>query len=283
MLKLLERNVTNGNDHLIVLASPNAALPLPFPNIDIDPSRYESVLGDLQRLRGTVYLQDGAITQHDLTGDGRHDIAEDHKSWHLVMRDERGDVNGCIWYLEHSDPSFDTLRVRHTPLAKNPMSAAKLRRAVELDIARARREKIGFAEVGGWAVSKNSQMTDCLLLILGTYALSQILGGAYVMATATHRHSSAAILRRLGGVPLSSDGYEAPTYFDPHYGCEMELLRFDTRRPAPKFVRMVDLLKTGLAKLPVFVESTYLRNRDKPSVLMSPHMSAEQYLKRSVA
>ncbi|HET9830830.1 MAG TPA: hypothetical protein VFP91_03955, partial [Vicinamibacterales bacterium] len=102
MLKLLERNVTHVNDHLTVLASPNAALPLPFRNVDVDSPQYESVLGDLQRLRGNVYVGDGAIKVEDLTADGRHDTPEDHKAWHLLKIDERRDVTGCIWYMEHA-------------------------------------------------------------------------------------------------------------------------------------------------------------------------------------
>ncbi|HUK35188.1 MAG TPA: hypothetical protein VLV86_14820 [Vicinamibacterales bacterium] len=266
MLKLLERNVTSVSEHLTVLASPSAALPSAFGNIEVDSRRYNAVLGDLQRLRGSVYVDDGAISLADLTDDGRHDTAEDHKSWHLVMVDERRSIRGCIWYLEHSEPRFEELRVSRSPLAQDPRQAAQLRSAVEREIASARREGIGYAEVGGWAVSKDSQMTDCLLLILGTYALSQILGGAYVLATATVRHSSAAILRRLGGSPISGEGSDIASYFDPHYGCEMELLRFDTRYPARKFVGLVDLIKAGYGALPIFAKPGFA-NHNSASAL----------------
>jgi hypothetical protein len=256
MLKLLERNVLNIDQHLTVLASPSATPPRSLSNVAVDSFQYDSLLGDVQRLRGKVYLSDGAIKVEDLTLDGRHDTPEDHKSWHIVMLDEQRDVAGCIWYLEHTAPRFESLRVRHSPLAQSEAWSAKLKTAVDRDIARAEDEGVRFAEVGGWAVAKNSQMTDCLLLVLGTYALSQVLGGAYVMATATVRHSSAAILRRLGGAPIATDEAEIPAYYDPHYGCAMELLRFDTRRPASKFVRLVDCLKGAFSTLPVFAMDT---------------------------
>jgi len=266
MLKLLERNVTHVNNHLAVLASPNAVLPLPFRNV-VDSPQYESALADLQRLRANVYLGDGAIKVEDLTADGRHDTPEDHKAWHLTMLDERRDVTGCIWYMEHADPRFESLRLRHSPVAMRGDSAMKLRRAVEQNIARAKRERVSFAEVGGWAVSKDSQITDCLLLILGTFALSQLLGGAYVVATATVRHSSAAILRRLGGALMTCDGQEISPYFDPHYGCEMEVLQFDTRRPAAKFVRMVDHLKASFGNLSVLATDGRPHNKNAQNIL----------------
>jgi hypothetical protein len=276
MLKLLERNVFNVDRHLTVLASPKAAGPLPLSNVAVDSFRYDNLLGDVQRLRGQAYLSDGAIRVEDLTHDGRHDTPEDHKSWHVVMHDERRDVTGCIWYMEHANPSFESLRVRHSPLAHNDASAAKVRSAVDRHIARAKREGIAFAEVGGWAVSKDSHMTDCLLLILGTYALSQVLGGAYVLATATVRHSSAAILRRLGGAPLATEHEEIGPYFDPHYGCEMELLQFDTRRPATKFVRFVDCLKSAFGTLPVFAMDPWSLNTNAQPALETAHAFGAQ-------
>ena len=157
MLKLLERNVSNVDQHLTVLASPRADRLFPFSNLSVDSFQYGSMLSDVQRLRGKVYLNDGAIGTEDLTGDGRHDTPEDHKSWHVVMRDEQRNVSGCIWYMEHANPTFDALRLRHSPLMQSNVWSAKLRAAVEQDIARAKREKVGFAEVGGWAVSGDSQ------------------------------------------------------------------------------------------------------------------------------
>jgi len=100
-------------------------------------------------------------------------------------------------------------------------------------------------------VSPHSRLTDCLLLILSTYGLSQMLGGAFVVATATVRHASAAVLRRLGGSALQGAGYTVPPYYDPTYDCQMEILRFDTRQPDAKFARLVEALKEKFSRIPV--------------------------------
>ena len=55
------------------------------------------------------------------------------------------------------------------------------------------------------------------------------------VATATWRHSSAAILRRIGLTSLSVDGEALPPYHDPQYDCSMEVLRFDSRLPNPRY------------------------------------------------
>ena len=95
-------------------------------------------------------------------------------------------------------------------------------------------------------MAQDSRLTDCLLLVLSTYSLSQMLGGAFVVATATVRHASAAVLRRLGGSPLQCDGGTVPSYYDPKYDCEMEILRFDTRKPSARFVKLVESIKEAL-------------------------------------
>jgi len=84
------------------------------------------------------------------------------------------------------------------------------------------------------------------------FSLSLALGGAICLTTATVRHSSAGILRRLGMAPLAFRGQEVTSYFDPHYQCEIELLRFDTRHPAPKYARVSAMLKDRIEEVPVF-------------------------------
>jgi hypothetical protein len=285
MLKLLERNVTNVEDYLAVLAAPKAVVPSFLNSVATDSSLYYSKLHEVQRLRGGVYLNDGAIATSDLTNDGRHETAEDRKSWHLMLLNDRREVTGCIWYLEHREPHFDALRISKSALARDGAWSTRLRGTVDADIAQAHREQIRYAEVGGWAVSPQSRLTDCLLLILGTYALSQILGGAYVLATATVRHSSAEILRRLGGSRMQCDGQEIPSYYDPRYGCAMELLRFDTRRPAARFVRMVDTLKEAFASLPVMATGARVIESSRHASYRPAASAAgfDRYRQRSVA
>jgi hypothetical protein len=253
MLKLLERNIAAAANRIVLLAPPHLPAPEFSSNVISDPQQHRDLVHEMQRLRGGVYLNDGALTRDQLSRDGRHETPEDQESWHLLVQDEQGRVTGCIWYLEHQNmPGFEQLRLRHSSLARDREWGHKLRAAVTSDVARARSEGIRYAEVGGWAVAKDSCLTDCLLLILGAYGLSQILGGALVVATATVRNASASVLRRLGGSHLEGDGYVVPAYYDPKYDCQMEILRFDARRPRAQFARMVESLRAAFASIPVF-------------------------------
>jgi hypothetical protein len=252
MLKLLERDITAADKRLYVLAPPGDPIPQAFGNVTVNSYRHGELLREVQRVRGSVYLNDGAVTREQLTADGRHETAEDSKSWHLVILNPDNRVTGCIWYLEHKRPALGRLRVNHCPLAQSAEWRDKLRSAVDSDIAQARREHIQYAEVGGWAVSPKSRGTsEGLLLALGAYSLSQLTGGALVITTATSRHCSSAMLRRIGGSLLQAGGSSLPSYYDPRYRCEMELLRFDSRRPSPKYATLIDLLKGSLMKSPV--------------------------------
>jgi hypothetical protein len=169
------------------------------------------------------------------------------------MLDREHQVTACIRYMEHeSDASVDSLRARSCPLAADAGWSAQFFDAVGRELASARRLGMSFAEVGGWAVApQHRRTTEGLLLVLGAYSLASTLGGALVVSTATVRHASSAILRRLGGTPLSSADGPLPAYFDPHYNCEMELLRFDSRRPASKFASLIDSLKDQLSMVQV--------------------------------
>lgn len=256
MLKLLERTVASLDQRLILLA-PTAAVPGFFQNVEHDPIRHLRYVREMQKLRGKIYLDDGALGREQLTSDGLHDTAEDHKSWHLLMVDHRRRVTGCAWYMEHpSTVDVDDLRVRQTPLARSAEWCGKLRKGVESELRRARRECLRYAEVGGWAVSEQSRCTsEGLVLALAGYSLGRICGGCLGITTATVRHCSSSILRRLGGAPLAADGAAVPSYYDPRYGCEMEILRFDSRRPNPKFNNLIERLREGMASVPILAPS----------------------------
>jgi hypothetical protein len=77
------------------------------------------------------------------------------------------------------------------------------------------------------------------------------LGGAYGLSTATTRHHSSSILKRIGGAPLRSGGKEIPPYYDPYYGCDMELLRFDSTAPNPRYTSMIEESCDALREIPV--------------------------------
>ena len=252
MLKLLERTVSSLDQRLILLA-PTASIPRFFKNVEHDAVRHLRLVREMQRLRGKIYLKDGALDANQLTPDGLHETAEDHKSWHLLMVDSYHRVTGCAWYLEHpSSVSVDDLRVRHTPLARSRKWRSALWKGVESELDRARRARLRYAEVGGWAVSEQSRCTsEGLVLALAGYSLGRICGGCLGITTATVRHCSSSILRRLGGSPLAADGAPVPSYYDPRYGCEMEILRFDSRSPNPKFNDLIERLREKMASVSI--------------------------------
>ena len=117
---------------------------------------------------------------------------------------------------------------------------------------RARNTSVAFAEVGGWAVSEEHRWTpESLRIVLGAYALAELLGSCLGVATATFRHGSAGILRRIGLAALEVDGDEIQPYHDPQYGCLMQILRFDSRAPNPRYREWVVGLMDELLHAPV--------------------------------
>jgi hypothetical protein len=135
---------------------------------------------------------------------------------------------------------------------------------------------MGFGEVGGWAVAEEHRCTvEPLRIVLATYGLGRMLGGAVGLVTATFRHDSAPILRRIGLKSLVSEGRELPRYFDPAYGCDMEVLQFDSRRPAAKYEDAVSALEEVLRTSPVFCRETWkaARKRLRAGLEFSPELA----------
>jgi len=207
----------------------------------------------MQRLRGAVYLKDGAIGPDQLDHESRHRLAIDDRSWHVLTLDGGGSVVGCSRYCAHpAGVKFNQLDMVTSALARDQRWTESLRIAVEEDIALARRLNMSFVEAGGWALSETARGTTAALRIaLATYSLADVLGGCIGMTTATVRHCSASILRRIGGHSLKLGDQTFPTYYDPQYECEMEILRFDSRFPNPQFRHWVRGLGSALTQVPI--------------------------------
>jgi hypothetical protein len=237
----------------VILPPSRLAVPGIFQRIELNNRRHDDMFAEMQRFRGRVYKEDGAIQTSELTSDGRHKLPIDGESWHILALDPHGHVVSCIRYLDESGTSsFDDLWVRHAALAKCPKLGRPFRGAVENEMDKARRMGIAFSEVGGWAVAEDYRWTiEPLRIILASYALAELLGGCCGVAMATFRHSSAMILRRIGLSPILADGGELPPYYDPQYRCQMEMLRFDSRRPNPKYRDWVSELSDVLMTVPV--------------------------------
>ena len=189
MLRLLERNIAAIEERLILLAPSADSVGDGFRNVTFNRHRHAERVREMQRLRGKVYLEDGAIERRQLSTDGLHRTPEDERSWHLLMLGRDGRISACAWYLEHENTtSIRNLRVRNCPLAATESGRERLHAAVQSEIDRARQDGLSYAEVGGWAVSKQCRCTsEGLLLALAAYSLGRRLGGALGITTATVR------------------------------------------------------------------------------------------------
>lgn len=251
-----------GKSHVrrIVLLSPSSEESIgTFRNVDCEANRYSRLLGRMQRLRGALYLNDGAIDRSELLPDGRHRQAVDYESWHVLVVDESEEVLGCARYRPCSqDVQFRALNVSRSELAQSDSWRVKLHQAIQREIWNARERNLGFAEVGGWALHPTLRCSsEALRIALSTWALAQALGGCIGITTATLRHSSALILRKLGGSDLFIDGSQTPRYFDSRYGCDMEILRFDSSQPNPRYRSSIEELQCTLLRAQVVTSDEY--------------------------
>ena len=228
--------------------------------------QHRDSLSAVQRLRGRLYLKDGAIRHTDLDYDGRFHMCGDEHAWHLLVVDEAGEVVGCVRYLLYRNTiTFSELRVSDCALAKNPAWTDKVRTAIESELEVARDHNLSYIEIGGWALSEEWRGTRAAMEIaLGSYALARLWGGAIGCCTATARHGSASILHRLGGQSLQFNGEDLPAYHDPQYGCSMEILRFDKRNLTDPYLRVVYELTNKLSKASLIVPREPSRGHFNP-------------------
>lgn len=258
---------------LVLLAPSGAKVPEKFRNRRDDARSHSDLLADLQRLRGRVYLEDGAIRPSDLTHDKRHVQSADEESWHILVTGENGDVCGCARYMCHpASARLEQLGVATAPLVTSPLTSDWVRSAIEAQMQEARRRGLGYVEVGGWALTEELRWSAAALhLALASYALAELLGGCLSIGTVTHRHASSSILRRIGGTPLQFQGIETGSYFDARYGCDMEILTFDSSKPNPKYKTMLADIQKELATCAQVVGDSFVpANGHEPVLLPAP-------------
>lgn len=230
--------------NLLLLAPDCARIPETFQDVVLDNGRHETLLSEMQKLRGRLYLKDGAVEPWELSPDGRHQTPADRESWHLLALDVEGSVCGCARYREHlpGEP-ISKLSVAASPLATSDKWEKLLFQSIAAEMELAGKLDFAFVEVGGWALTEEFRGTkEALKIALSAYSLARMLGGCIGITTATVRHSSAAILRRIGGRHLEAQGIELPSYYDPRYNCEMVLLRFNSSAPNPHYITFIEEL-----------------------------------------
>ncbi|HEU0120597.1 MAG TPA: hypothetical protein VFQ91_08740 [Bryobacteraceae bacterium] len=217
-------------------------------------NRHRELLDNLQRFRAQSYLQDGAIHPSEVTADGRHEQPADRESWHLLTHNDEGELVACARYHPLKNPSFPATTAARSPLAHSSLWRRKLQTAVEHSIEAAAARRASFAELGGWCVAPQARHTPVALhSVLYMFALGEVLGGTIGLSTATRRHASASILQRLGARQIALPcGEILPAYFDPRFNCDMELLVFDSLRPAPRYAAKIAALRDHIeTQIPV--------------------------------
>ncbi|MEO5922590.1 MAG: hypothetical protein ABIR70_02070 [Bryobacteraceae bacterium] len=132
----------------------------------------------------------------------------------------------------HRPTSQMQLGVSKAAVADDPRWGKTFTSALRSEITLAQQLQVPILEVGGLAIDSSFRGSTAILqMVFAIYGLAQSLGGAIGISTVTKRHQAAMVLRRLGGQSLSHEGQEVPAYFDPSYGCEMELLKFYSWSP----------------------------------------------------
>jgi hypothetical protein len=260
------------HDELVLLAPEGGYVPESFARRCVDRGEFARRLSEAQRVRGRIYLADGAVRPEQLTLDGRHVQRADYDSWHVLAVDANGEVQGCARYRHLTGPvGFDDLGVRESWLARCAQWGVSLRAAVESEILMARQRGMAFAEAGGWAIAPEKRFTtEALRIAMASFSLARLLGGCVGITTATERHRSASILRRIGGRALECGGTKLPSYYDPQYQCQMEVLRFDSSSPDASCRRWVEQLSERLTEVPVLVAREPEESLYAPAPLTMP-------------
>ena len=239
--------------NFVLLAPPAAEIPDTFKRVEGNPRKYRRYLHKVQELRGKVYLADGAIQEWQLKPDGRHEQALDYEGWHILALDGQGNVCGSVRYRQHPNTvAYHQLGVYESTFASHRDWSRMLQLGVERELIAARRQGVAYAEVGGWVIAPERRRSpEALRVALANYAFAEAMGGARGITTATVRHRSSSILRRLGGRSLHAGAIELPPYYDSRYRCEMEVLQFDSGSLNPAYRSLVDDLRAYMSGVAV--------------------------------
>jgi hypothetical protein len=218
---------------------------------------HRAAISDVQRFRGRVYIADGALPPSALDEEDRHYQEFDFENYHLCLRDTEQQLRGCFRLRLH-EPTVEIRDLAlHEVIERMPSRLGTLcHGALASLFALSQKEQVGIGEVGGWAVDQELRHRRAsILLPFAAWSLYEIIGHAIVLATATNRHHSSTILKRIGGFTLMRREGPLPCFMDDFYNCGMELLGFDSRKPHPKYEEIVadlkDFLLTKVYTLPV--------------------------------
>jgi hypothetical protein len=225
-----------------------------FAGFRRDPQQRQTRLEQIQRFRGKIYCEDGAIRPWDLDENECHRVDLDNHSWHFFILNARHEMTGCL-RVAHYDgfPEVNRLKVKETLGRLHPEISEKYRKAIGAFLHESLEKGwSSFAEIGGWAVHKSAQNCKALLLICAGWALAGLFDFV-VLATAARRNNSSRILRRMGGFSLVHENTELGPVYDPYYACEIEIMGFEPTKIHPRFEDSVQVLKTHFQESMVVV------------------------------
>ena len=248
------RRAATGVRKLVMLAPKGARIPGPFRSIEEDSGKHYDLLNQVQRLRGQIMVEEDALPKSGLDLMGRHRSDLDDNAWHLVVTSGANQVQGCVRFLVHpSSVSFNRLSIRQAATAPGcKVWERRVRTAVENELAAAPRGAFSFAEIGGWVLDRELRGSiEGIRMALGIFAWGQIAGGCLGITTATVKHGSSSMLRRIGGSPVHAFGEPLPRYYDSDYNCQIEMLRFDSLKPNPAYVSLVNDVRHSLLSTPI--------------------------------
>jgi hypothetical protein len=239
---------------MVVLAPAVATIPQVFERAAQDPITHQRILSAMQQMRGRVALREGAVKPGDLAQDGRFRMPGDEDSWHLIRMDADDNVKGCARVLVHPNTAtFPQLRLASSAVAHHPEWGGRVRQIVESDLQRASEQNVSVVEPGGWVLEERLRGTsEAILIALSAFAWARFIGTCLAYVTATVKHHSSLMLRRLGAQSLYFGGEEVPKYYDSRYSCEMELLRLQSEGIHPRFESRLSFLYGLLSTAPMF-------------------------------
>ncbi len=239
-------------------------------SLDRSAYEYERALAEVQRFRGRIYLADGAIPQSALDCTGRHCMDGDRDSWHLLIKNKRDELCGCIRIRLFSAPvDIAELHIAQTVSRLPHETKLSHLRALKRLRDLAASAELLFGEAGGWAVGDELRNSSAgVTLAVAVWPLCRMLGGAIAVAAATARHGSADILARLGGTALSDGQQPLQSFYDDYFRCEMHVMSFDSRRLSERYEQLALNIHAALAPLIPVKTNNYQRGS-----LCTRHMS----------
>lgn len=242
---------------LTVVAPSSAHVPEWLTNVLVNEGMYRNLVDEIQRFRGYVYVKDKAIPSSSLDEQGRHYSEYDFRAWHIVLRDRRQELCGAIrvglmpWTRINDISDLQVVQYLARLSAGNDEKAT-LQTVVRNFLENCRTIQPTVWEPGAWAVSEDMRRSRLApVLAASIWSLGRAIGGAAGVSTATTRHGSSEILKKMGGFELAFNGAPLPPFYDTYHECFIELVGFDSDYLNPRLETTVTEIQDYIKGLPI--------------------------------